>query len=204
MPRLYCDQLSLTERHLDGLIDDADATLALLTSLSDSFQSVDAQTTTFQAQCEGLLKEKQRLKTLADEVETDLYYYLYLDTATRRLNAPGASRLVDDEEFGTLIGNIDSCIDFMNRHVSLPVNGSIFAYLVCGPIRRLTHSRRKHIGNATRTWRDTVRYSPRPCICWIMDFPLAWKSLPQRLLVKLRRRHPTLLAMLWHTVVLQR
>ncbi|KAG8426627.1 Golgi transport complex subunit 3 [Metarhizium acridum] len=113
---LYCDQLSLTERHLDGLIDDADATLALLTSLSDSFQSVDAQTTTFQAQCEGLLKEKQRLKTLADEVETDLYYYLYLDTATRRLNAPGASRLVDDEEFGTLIGNIDSCIDFMNRH----------------------------------------------------------------------------------------
>ncbi|KID92431.1 Sec34-like protein [Metarhizium guizhouense ARSEF 977] len=113
---LYCDQLSLTERHLDGLINDADATLALLTSLSDSFQSVDAQTTTFQAQCECLLKEKQRLKTLADEVETDLYYYLYLDTATRRLNAPGASRLVDDEEFGTLIGNIDSCIDFMNRH----------------------------------------------------------------------------------------
>ncbi|KHO01012.1 Sec34-like family protein [Metarhizium album ARSEF 1941] len=113
---LYCDQLTLTERHLDGLISDADAALTLLTSLSDSFQSVDAQTTTFQARCEGLLKEQKRLEALANEVGTDLHYYLYLDTATRRLNAPGASRLVDGDEFGEIIDTIDSCIDFMNRH----------------------------------------------------------------------------------------
>jgi hypothetical protein len=118
--RLYHDQLSLTERHLDGLIDDANATLTLLTSLSDSFQSVEAQTTTFQAACEGLLQEQSRLELLADQVGTDLYYYIYLDTATRRLNAPGASRLVDDDEFGTMVENIDSCINFMQSHVRLP------------------------------------------------------------------------------------
>lgn len=108
----------MTERHLNGLIDDANATLALLTSLSDSFQSVDAQTSTFQAQCEDLLNEQKRLEKLADEVGTDLYYYVYLDTATRRLNAPGASRLVDDEEFGEMIENINSCAEFMAKHVS--------------------------------------------------------------------------------------
>ncbi|GAB0134637.1 hypothetical protein EsDP_00002999 [Epichloe bromicola] len=113
---VYRDQLSLTERHLDGLIDDVNATLALLTSLSDSFQSVDAQTSTFQAQCEDLLNEQKRLEKLADEVGTDLYYYVYLDTATRRLNAPGASRLVDDGEFGEMIENINSCADFMAKH----------------------------------------------------------------------------------------
>ncbi|KAK7408278.1 Golgi transport complex subunit 3 [Neonectria punicea] len=113
---VYRDQLTLTERHLDGLIDDANATLNLLTSLSNSFQSVEAQTSTFQSQCEDLLNEQKRLEVLADEVGTDLHYYAYLDNATRRLNAPGASRLVDDDSFGEMIENIDACIVFMENH----------------------------------------------------------------------------------------
>ncbi|XP_044717237.1 sec34-like family domain-containing protein [Hirsutella rhossiliensis] len=115
---LYQDQLTLTERHLDGLIDDANAALKLLTSLSNSFQSVETQTSSFQSKCEGLLTEQRRLEKLADEVGTDLHYYAYLDTATRRLNAPGASRLVEDEAFGDMVENIDSCIHFMSAHES--------------------------------------------------------------------------------------
>ncbi|KAJ3524119.1 hypothetical protein NM208_g12179 [Fusarium decemcellulare] len=113
---LYRDQLTLTERHLDGLIEDANTTLKLLTSLSNSFGSVEAQTSTFQAQCEDLLNEQRRLEDLADEVGTDLHYYAYLDNATRRLNAPGASRLVDDASFGEMVENIDACIVFMEKH----------------------------------------------------------------------------------------
>lgn len=115
--RLYRDQLSLTERHLDGLINDANATLELLTKLSNSFQSVETQTSTFQAQCEEVLTEQTRLEKLADEVGTDYYYYSYLDNATRRLNAPGAGRLVDDESFGEMVENIDACVAFMEDHV---------------------------------------------------------------------------------------
>ena len=59
-----------------------------------------------------------RLEKLADEVGTDIQYYEYLDTASRRLNAPGAGRLVDNESFGDVVENIDSCIDFMENHVS--------------------------------------------------------------------------------------
>ncbi|KAF4126038.1 conserved oligomeric Golgi complex subunit 3 [Geosmithia morbida] len=110
---LYRDQLILTERHLDGLIDDASSTLDILTTLSNSFKSVEAQTSTFQSQCEGLVNEQKRLEKLADEVGTDLYYYTYLDTATRRLNAPGAGRLVEDHGFGDMVENIDACIIFM-------------------------------------------------------------------------------------------
>ena len=117
--RLYRDQLTLTERHLDGLIDDANATLKLLTSLSNSFQSVEAQTSSFQVQCEDLLSEQKRLEVLADEVGTDLHYYAYLDTASRRLNAPGAGRLIDDDSFGEMIENIDACIVFMEGHVRI-------------------------------------------------------------------------------------
>jgi conserved oligomeric Golgi complex subunit 3 len=115
--RLYRDQLALTERHLDTLVDDANAALKLLTNLSNSFKSVEVQTTTFQSQCEDLLSEQMRLQKLADEVGTDLYYYTYLDNVTRRLNAPGAGRLVDDPVFGEVLHSLNSCIAFMLKHV---------------------------------------------------------------------------------------
>ncbi|KAI0533974.1 Sec34-like family protein [Xylaria digitata] len=113
---LYRDQLDLTERHLDRLVADANGALNLLTSLADNFRAVEAQTSSFQAQCDDLLSEERRLQKLADEVGTDLHYYAYLDGVTRRLNAPGASRLVDHENFGEILTNLDACIEFMIQH----------------------------------------------------------------------------------------
>jgi conserved oligomeric Golgi complex subunit 3 len=113
---LYHDQLALTERHLDRLIDDTDTTLRLLEQLTTSFRSVDEQTTTFRAQCEDLILEQKRLQELADSVGTELHYYGYLDNVTRRLNAPGASRLVDDDAFGEILDNLDMCIAFMAKN----------------------------------------------------------------------------------------
>lgn len=115
---LYGEQLAMTERHLDALIEDTNSALKLLASLSESFRGVEEQTTTFQAQCEDLLSEQRRLEKLADEVGTDLHYYAYLDNVTRRLNAPGAGRLVEDESFGEILRNLDSCIAFMENNVS--------------------------------------------------------------------------------------
>ncbi|KAK2021765.1 Sec34-like family protein [Colletotrichum zoysiae] len=113
---LYKDQLTLTERHLNTLIDDTDEALKLLTTLSESFQSVEAQTSSFQSRCEDLLSEQHRLEKLADEVGTDLHFYAYLDNVSRRLNAPGAGRLVDDDSFAEILRNLDSCIGFMSQH----------------------------------------------------------------------------------------
>ncbi|RBQ76339.1 hypothetical protein VDGD_00867 [Verticillium dahliae] len=113
---IYKDQLELTERHLDALIVDTNASLDLLTTLSNSFQAVETQTTSFQSQCEDLIDEQKRLQKLADDVGTDLYFYTYLDNVTRRLNAPGAGRLVEDAVFGEVLDNLNSCIDFMTKH----------------------------------------------------------------------------------------
>lgn len=113
---LYHDQLALTERHLGTLIDDANSALKTLETLCQSFRAVEEQTTSFKAQCDDLLEEQKRLQTLADEVGTDLHYYAYLDTVSRRLNALGAGRLVDDDAFGDILANLDSCIEFMMKH----------------------------------------------------------------------------------------
>ncbi|KAI1344512.1 Sec34-like family protein [Xylariaceae sp. FL0016] len=113
---LYRDQLSVTERHLATLIADVDGALELLTKLADSFRAVEAQTSSFQAQCDDLLSEERRLQKLADEVGTDLHYYAYLEGATSRLNAPGAGRLVNHDSFGEILINLDACIGFMATH----------------------------------------------------------------------------------------
>ncbi|CAK7565821.1 MAG: Golgi transport complex subunit 3 [Sporothrix epigloea] len=115
-PRTYRDQLELTERHLGRLIEDTNGALSLLSSLADSFRTVEEQTTSFQSQCNDLVSQQRRLQILADEVGTDLHYYGYLDNATRRLNAPGAGRLADTEELSEILASLDSCIHFMAHH----------------------------------------------------------------------------------------
>lgn len=120
----------MTERHLDTLIEDTNSALELLASLSESFRGVEEQTSTFQSQCEDLLSEQRRLEKLADEVGTDLHYYAYIDNVTRRLNAPGAGRQVEDESFGETMQNLDACIAFMEKNVSAaptqPTDGESF------------------------------------------------------------------------------
>lgn len=118
--RLHRDQLVLTERHLGALVDDTNTTLELLESLAESFRTVDSQTSSFQSQCDDLLSEQRRLEKLAAEVRTEFHFYEFLDGVTRRLNAPGASRLVDHESFADMLNNLDACIVFMVQHVSCP------------------------------------------------------------------------------------
>jgi hypothetical protein len=109
--------LALSERHLDSLLNDTSSALELLATLSESFRSVETQTTAFQAQCEDLLAEQKRLRDLADEIGTDLQYYAYLEPLTRRLNAPGTGRLVRNDDFLDMLRNLNTCIDFMDQHV---------------------------------------------------------------------------------------
>jgi hypothetical protein len=113
---LYQEQLALAERHLASLVSDTDSALRILSTLASSFRAVDTQTSSFRARCEGLITEQRRLERLADDVGTDLHYYAYLEGATRRLNGPGAGRLVDDLEFSEMLRNLDACVEFMNKH----------------------------------------------------------------------------------------
>lgn len=118
--RLYADQMAVTERHLHTLIQSTTSSLQLLSVLSDSFKSVEAQTTVFQSQCQHLLVEQKNLKSLAEEVGEGLHHYSYLEPITRRLNVPGASRAIGDDSFVDILSNLETCIDYMSHHVRYP------------------------------------------------------------------------------------
>ena len=116
--RAYQKQLELSQSHLDSLISKATSTLDLLATLSKSFQTVEAQTTTFQKQCEGLLQEQKRMTDLADNFKHNLRYYDYLEPVTRRLNAPGAGNFVRSQEFSDMLARLDECLEYMAAHPS--------------------------------------------------------------------------------------
>ncbi|KAL8710472.1 MAG: hypothetical protein Q9220_004904 [cf. Caloplaca sp. 1 TL-2023] len=112
----YQKQLDLYSSHLGSLLDDTTNTLDLLSTLSQSFKAVEAQTTTFQKQCEGLTREQKRLTQLADDINHNLKYYSFLEPVTRRLNAPGAGSLVRSQEFSGMLARLDECLEYMTAH----------------------------------------------------------------------------------------
>ncbi|KAL8823892.1 MAG: hypothetical protein Q9170_008295, partial [Blastenia crenularia] len=112
----YQRQLDASSSHLDSILRDTTSTIDLLSSLSDSFKAVEAQTTTFQKQCEGLVQEQKRLTRLADGINQNLKYYSFLEPVTRRLNAPGAGSFVRSEEFSNMLARLDECLEYMAAH----------------------------------------------------------------------------------------
>ncbi|EON68894.1 hypothetical protein W97_08152 [Coniosporium apollinis CBS 100218] len=114
----YLEQLQLSQSHLESLLTDTNSTLDLLSSLSEAFKAVEAQTTAFQAQCEGLVSDQNHTSKLADDIAENLRYYTYLDPITKRLNAPGAGKLVGGKEFSEMLANLDNCLEYMQAHPS--------------------------------------------------------------------------------------
>lgn len=114
--RRYQNQLQMTCSHLENVVADTSATLDILSSLSDSFKAVEAQTTAFRTQCEGLIDDQTRITKLADDMQQNLRYYLYLEPTTKRLNAPGAGKTVRGNEFTDMLANLDSCLEYMQAN----------------------------------------------------------------------------------------
>lgn len=95
--------------------------LDLLSSLSESFKAVEAQTSYFRSRCEGLASEQTRITRLAENVSENYQFYALLEPITRRLNAPGAGNLVRRKEFPEMLSNLDRCLDYMQAHVWIPL-----------------------------------------------------------------------------------
>lgn len=112
----YHEQLNFSASRLESLLSSTTDTLTVLSTLSSSFQAVEAQTDAFRDQCESLIAEQRRLTALADAIDENVRYYAFLEPMTRRLNAPGAANLVKADDFPEMLSNLDSCLAYMESH----------------------------------------------------------------------------------------
>ncbi|KAJ5541570.1 hypothetical protein N7494_006646 [Penicillium frequentans] len=110
------DDLQQSKEHIDEILMNTLTLLDDLSSLSESFRSVELQTSNFEKQCEGLLSAQERDIKLANGIQNNLHYYDFLDPASRRLNAPGAGNTVRDKDFSDMLRRLDVCLDYMETH----------------------------------------------------------------------------------------
>ncbi|KAF7519472.1 hypothetical protein PCG10_010002 [Penicillium crustosum] len=110
------DELEQSKEHIDEILTNTLTLLDDLSSLSESFKSVETQTSNFEKQCQGLLSAQERDTKLANGIQNNLHYYDFLDPASRRLNAPGAGNTVRDKEFSDMLRRLDVCLDYMETH----------------------------------------------------------------------------------------
>lgn len=121
--RIYHEQLIASQSHIETLLENVSSTISLLSSITDSFESVQVQTSAFQAQSQYILTEERRASRLADDINGNLRFYDYLDVISRKLNAPGTGQLVREKELAETLSNVDTCIEYMDAHVR-PTNST--------------------------------------------------------------------------------
>ena len=108
----------MARSRVDRLLDKVTSSVDLLTTLSSSFKAVRNQTSGFGSQSQEILSGQRRFQRLADDIDENVRYYEYLEPITRKLNAPGAGRLVSEKEFPDILSHLDACISYMEAHVS--------------------------------------------------------------------------------------
>ncbi|KAI0292705.1 Sec34-like family-domain-containing protein [Multifurca ochricompacta] len=105
------EHLNMCDR-LVGRIDQVDAEVA---GMLDGWTSVEEGGKSLQDASQKLLDERDRLVDLQGAIGTTLEYFQELEHATRLLNHPGES-LVLQTDFLYMVERVDICIEFLKSH----------------------------------------------------------------------------------------
>ncbi|KAF7319724.1 RRM domain-containing protein [Mycena kentingensis (nom. inval.)] len=99
----------------DTLVDRVEDVHREVDGMLDGWRGVEEGGRSLKDACERLLEERDQLLALTDEIDARLEYFQELDTATRMLNHPGES-LVLQTDFLYMVERVDICIDYLKAH----------------------------------------------------------------------------------------
>lgn len=114
----FRQHLSRVSEHLnmcDKLVSRVDQVDAEVASMLDKWRSVEEGGKSLQDASQKLLDERDQLVELQEAIGTSLEYFQELEHATRLLNHPGES-LVLQTDFLYMVERVDICIEFLKSH----------------------------------------------------------------------------------------
>ncbi|KAI5119861.1 hypothetical protein M0805_000695 [Coniferiporia weirii] len=114
----YREYLTTVTKHLktcEDLTGSVDQVRQEIDEMLDNWRSVEAGGKSLKTACEQLLDERDRLIKLTEDIGARLEYFQELERATRMLNHPGES-LVLQEDFLDMVERVDICIGFLRAH----------------------------------------------------------------------------------------
>ncbi|EMD33046.1 hypothetical protein CERSUDRAFT_160557 [Gelatoporia subvermispora B] len=110
--------LASVSEHLDAcdrIIQRIDQVDAEVEDMLQGWKSVEESGKNLKDACEQLLDERDKLIALTEAIDTRLEYFQELEHATRMLNHPGDS-LVLQTDFLYMVERVDICIDYLKSH----------------------------------------------------------------------------------------
>ncbi|KIK99386.1 hypothetical protein PAXRUDRAFT_8909 [Paxillus rubicundulus Ve08.2h10] len=110
--------LAMVTEHLataDMLIERIDEVESEVDGMFEEWRSVERSGKSLKDACERLLEERDELLELTDEISSRLEYFQELEHATRMLNHPGES-LVLQTDFLYMVERVDICIEYLKVH----------------------------------------------------------------------------------------
>ncbi|GJE92841.1 Sec34 domain-containing protein [Phanerochaete sordida] len=99
----------------DALVQRIDEIDAEVEGMLQGWRSVEEGGKSLKDACEELLEERDRLLEMTEAIGTRLEYFQELEQATRMLNHPGES-LVLQTDFLYMVERVDICIDYLKAH----------------------------------------------------------------------------------------
>ncbi|KAH7888905.1 Sec34-like family-domain-containing protein [Phlebopus sp. FC_14] len=110
--------VAMVSKHLDTadmLIEQIDEVEREVDGMFEGWRRVEEGGQSLKGACERLLEERDKLLALTDEIDTRLEYFQELEHATRLLNHPGDS-LVLQTDFLYMVERVDICIEYLKAH----------------------------------------------------------------------------------------
>ena len=113
--RIYLKQLEQHQQDCNELLSQVTGTLDKLTKLEDQYGFVSNKTNSLHEACEQMLIDQNKLSKLADDLESNVSYFLEYEKIQSQLSSPTLS--VHGELFHDILNRLDKCIDYMQSHV---------------------------------------------------------------------------------------
>ncbi|EJD52335.1 cis-golgi transport vesicle tethering complex subunit [Auricularia subglabra TFB-10046 SS5] len=113
--RVHLATVAAHRENCDALLATVGEVEADVASMLEEWRSVEQGGRNLKDACERLLEERDRYLQAADAIGTRLEYFAELELATRMLNHPGES-LVLQTDFLMMVERVDVCLEYMKAH----------------------------------------------------------------------------------------
>nr|CAG4634655.1 EOG090X02EM [Alona affinis] len=112
--RVYLKQLEQHQEDCNELLTQVTSTLDKLSKLQDQYGFVSNKTNSLHEACEQMLIDQNKLSKLADDLETNVSYFLEYEKIQSQLSSPTLS--VHGDLFRDILNRLDKCIEYMQSH----------------------------------------------------------------------------------------
>lgn len=117
--RIHLTELNEYISSCDTVLSQLDDARGLISVMEANYRFVEDNSRALQQACETMLDEQKHLIEVTEAIGARLGYFRELEGATKMLNLPGESLVLQDD-FLNMLDRLDVCLEYLKANVSFP------------------------------------------------------------------------------------